>query len=220
MLVDFYTHIHKALRRKLFHVSIQTGKTDFTNNDSFMALQYEVNTLFKGLRSHTEHEEKIVHPLLQKLPQTSVEALDVEHHTEELLLNKLEANFGAIVKSQDRIEEGLKFYQGLNHFIARYLHHLHEEEQVHLPALLKHHSKDKSVEIFDTFLTSINSEKALHTLNDLLPALNLQELNVMFQEMRKFLSPEFFKVACQLAEQHLAINEWNVLKKFLNNLKV
>lgn len=170
--VDFYGTIHKAVRRRLFLVSMQIGVTDFTDGREVTELETALQSLTKFLRRHAEHENAHVNPLIERIaPQMDFAA---EHEEQEAALDNLEREFEEIVGSQEKVKKGAAFYYRFNAFVGRYLEHLNEEETM-MPVLWAHYSQAELQAAFLAIVTSITPLEMQDSMPFLLPSLNPQE---------------------------------------------
>ena len=124
---DFYTIVHKHLRRALFDVSVQLSGLDRTN-------VAKVVDAFRGaagmLRGHAELENASVAPLLRDTSPALEVAMTSGHAELEAELAGVEARIVRLpALADDELEAaGLDAYRSWNRFVASYLMHLDEEE--------------------------------------------------------------------------------------------
>jgi hypothetical protein len=170
--VDFYGTIHKAVRRRLFLVSMQIGTTDFTDSRGVAELATALRSLIEFLRRHAGHENAHVNPLIERVaPQVD---FATEHEEQEAALDNLEQEFAEIERSDEKLEKGAAFYYRFNAFISRYLEHLNEEESM-MPVLWAHYTQAELGAVFLALVTSITPAEMQDSMPFLLPSLNPQE---------------------------------------------
>jgi hemerythrin-like domain-containing protein len=130
---DLFTDIHKALRKGLFDLSVKAGATDWHDSHSVAALAAEWLRMAELLRSHTEHENDYIFPLLDGTAGAGVVPED-DHTDLDDLLDDLDDQF-SILRSEPDPAAGLTWYRNLNRYLALTLDHLYLEETTVLPAL-------------------------------------------------------------------------------------
>ena len=134
---------HKGLRNALSQLTLQAGKTSFTNRESVAKFQALAKEVFHLLKDHTHTENKfILAPLEEKLNGSSVEYLD--DHKE---IDELEAELLEVIMSLDGTqsdEEGHDFYLDLCDFQALYLIHI-DKEDVELEPLVQEQFTDEEL---------------------------------------------------------------------------
>src|SRR3989338_9159380 len=123
MKINFYTQIHKALRRWLFTVSMNIATLDCHNANSRQLLYGDLSQLIALLRIHAKHEEEFFHPLIaKKIKKHSSDQLDKEHQEQEQQLEEIERVSKKLLAEQDdHVQTSLGLYQKFNLFIADYL---------------------------------------------------------------------------------------------------
>lgn len=174
MKIDFYTGIHKALRRQLFELSMHLGVLDINNIEHYAAFSQRLLQLVALLKEHAEHEAEHFHPLIaQKIP-LEYRQLTTEHSQQDESLNELIADSNAILTlsvGEIRKQAGLALYKKLNLFIADYLAHLGVEETL-MPILQACCSDDELLAALQSLLASFSETKIQASIVYMLPALN------------------------------------------------
>lgn len=180
--MPLYEQIHKAIRKKLFDMSILIGITDFTNQHEFIQLQANFNELINLLEAHAGHEENFVHPLLSK---QTLEAVEKDHASQHKVLHDLKKQLSDINDHNGNIRNSLGhvFYMIFNRFISTYLSHLYEEETAVSTELRKNYSDDQLLNAIHKMLTSFTSEEKIQSYEMVLPAVNLVEQVNMFTHL-------------------------------------
>jgi len=131
---DFYTIVHKHLRRTLFDVSIQLSGVDRTNVTTMV-------DAFRGvagmLRGHAELEDSSIAPLLRETSPDMAAAMTSDHQALDAQLAAVETKvLGLPSLGEDDLEAAaLDAYREWNRFLAAYLIHLDDEENRLFPAL-------------------------------------------------------------------------------------
>jgi hypothetical protein len=124
---DLFTHIHKGLRLGLFELTINVGRTDWTDPATVTEVGTEWQSLLSLLRAHTDHEEGYIFGLLDAHDPLAVESASDQHHDLDDLLDHVANQFdAALAEPNDAV--GLRLYRDLTRFVAAYLPHLYDEE--------------------------------------------------------------------------------------------
>lgn len=135
--LNFYTIIHKALRYKLYNFAMALGKADFDEVE-IQCLQRQFSEIKRDLMNHAKVENKYLHPFIEKYLKEDVARLEAEHVKSDDDVLKLDEDMIAISQEPDlakRQAMGHQFYLAYNHFVAKFMAHLHDEECVVMPKL-------------------------------------------------------------------------------------
>lgn len=205
--VDLYTFIHKAQRAHLFDLSTRIGRADFSNEEEINSIQQELRSMISHLRKHSLSEANYIHPLFNELGN-QISVIDDEHEDLEKELLKLEY----ILNKKGWGE----LYPELNRFIASYLLHQAEEEQMQSDILWKHFDNDRLAAVMTAFKKSLSPEQEIQNLKFMIPCLSVPELTKMFCTIQASASAEAFQALCQITEAHLDQNRWKELRKSLS----
>jgi hypothetical protein len=122
-----FTHIHKGLRLGLFELTINVGRTDWTDPAAVVEMGTQWRPLLGLLRAHTEHEEDHIFRLLDAHDPMAVEPANDQHLDLDDLLDCLANQFDVVLAEPDQAA-GLCLYRDLTRFVATYLPHLYDEE--------------------------------------------------------------------------------------------
>lgn len=170
--VEFYSHIHKAIRRRLYLAAILIGTTDFEDSAAFGAVQKELQSLFKLLRRHAEHENSYVHPLLHKfMPNLQ---LDEDHELQDRTLESMEALLASMNQTIDKTETGETLYREFNTFVTHSLEHMAAEEQL-MPRLREEYNNEVLAGAMQRMFATFTPDEIADTATYFPHALNPQE---------------------------------------------
>jgi hypothetical protein len=168
---DLFTHIHKALRKGLFDLSVATGATDWTEPAEVAALAEQWRPFVDLLRSHTGHEDRHILRILDPHVPGATEAVTSEHRDLDDLLDDLDARFAACC-ADPSAALGLELYRDLNRFIAAYLPHLHEEEATLMPLVWAECTDEEIAATRAAFMAELTPEESELSMRLMLPALD------------------------------------------------
>jgi hypothetical protein len=124
---DFYTVVHKGLRKRLFEAVILAGATDYAEPEDRARLGQVVGEVVTALRQHAEHEEEFLHPILAEVLPEAAQSLEAEHAEHHRALDDVERAFEVAVAERTE-PAGHRAYRTLARFTAQFLAHVEEEE--------------------------------------------------------------------------------------------
>jgi hypothetical protein len=124
---DFYTVVHKGLRKRLFEAVILAGATDYAEPEHRARLVQVVGDIVTALRQHAEHEEEFLHPILAEVLPEAAKSLEAEHAEHHRALDDVERELAVAVAERTELA-GHRAYRTLARFTAQFLAHVEEEE--------------------------------------------------------------------------------------------
>jgi hemerythrin len=213
---DPLTPIHKALRKRLFELGVQVGRTDLGNPAAVAAVEPDFDRATALLNVHGAFEDDYLLPLARKYGLTGCEQLEEEHrhHDQELkaLIEQFKAHRqGKVV--QDAV--GRNLYQALSHFIASYLLHLDEEETKLLPQVYEKVPNAEVAAELQRFRATRPPEAAKGDLISILVAQSPSERAGMLRGFRSALPPPAFEGLRKVAAEALSADEFAKLEAAL-----
>ena len=204
--IDLYTFIHKAQRVHLFELSARIGRTDFSNEGEVKSIEQDLKRMISHLKKHSVSEATFIHPLFHELGN-QISLIDDEHDDLEKKLDTLESILNE--------KQWGKLYPELNLFIASYLLHQDEEEKMQSDILWKHFDNERLAAVMAAYKKSLSPAQELENLKFIIPCLSIPELTKMFGNIKASALTEVFQASCQIAENHLAPDDWKKLSKAL-----
>jgi hypothetical protein len=176
---DFYTLVHKGLRKRLFDAVVLAGTTDFADERSRSRLADDVKALAQTLREHAKHEETFLHPILGSAVPALAASLDREHEEHDRALVDVERAFEAAFAQEPVPGDASRdpshlAYRALARFASFYLGHL-EREEASQPAVWACVDDARLVAAMNAFRASRTLDQHLAGWEMLLPALNPAE---------------------------------------------
>jgi hypothetical protein len=124
---DLFTHIHKGLRLGLFELTINVGRTDWSDPAAVAEIGDGWQPLLALLRAHTEHEERHIFRLLDTYDPTAVDPASDQHLDLDGLLDHVAQEFDTALTDPNPAN-GRALYRDMTRFVAAYLPHLYDEE--------------------------------------------------------------------------------------------
>jgi hypothetical protein len=211
---SLYSDIHKGLRRELFNLAQECGRTDPEHEGEVAALCDRLATLRGFLHDHAGHEEHWVEPLLNRHAPALARELAAAHQELHERLAEVEKLFAAWRTSPqaERVLAGAGAYAALSTFVAHYAAHMAREEGEAMPALLAAMTDDQVTEIAVKLRASIPPPRLGQFLAFMLPAMNVVERTRMFEAMKAAAPPEVVAGVGKLAASVLNQAEWAAVK--------
>lgn len=197
---DLYTAIHKSLRQAVFDLTFAAGKMDIADADETHAFAEALARVVGRLRTHSEHEDRFLHPILRRHApdverRLALEHADHEHDLEALFVLWDECHAEATAAA------ALNFYRELSRFAARLLRHLDEEEQA-MEVLWDRASEQELARVMADFRKSRTPDEILADLELTLPALSHGERVATLRSLAAN-APEQFTRVRELVERVL-----------------
>lgn len=124
--IDIFTNVHKGIRRALFEVCVALGRAGDDPRRS-AAARAQLREVLHFVAHHGDNEDVLLLPLLEERAPAVFERMHAEHARINQPLDALIADIDTA--SCDAL------YQRTCEFVALYLEHMREEEQVHDPAI-------------------------------------------------------------------------------------
>jgi hypothetical protein len=214
--LEIYTPAHKGLRSRLFTLSAQAGRLDYTNQAALDAFYEGLKSTEALIRFHDQWEEEGIHPLLTDRVPGGAEELEEEHRTIEHLLGNLVASVDGIrAKAADfekRRSLGLECYLALNRFIRFFLGHIDDEEERIQPALWRLCTQEELITAVTHMPSSTTPQLVMANLEAIFPAVTIDELTMILTQINASASAAGFEGIMQLAERVLDAEDWKALK--------
>jgi hypothetical protein len=210
---DFYTVVHKALRKRLFEAVLLAGTTDYGDPDDRAKLAATVAEVVTILREHAKHEDEFLHPIIAEVLPQVARTLTSEHVEHNRALDEVERTFAVAVAERTCAAAHLA-YRVLARFTAHFLAHVEEEEagQSHVWELA---GEARLAAGMTAFKRSRTLDQNLAAWADMLPAMNPAERVAMLRGLRAGAPEAVFTAASTLAERILDARAWEALRSSL-----
>jgi hypothetical protein len=174
--IDLYRNVHKGQRALLFGLAIELGRADCGDEAALAALVDRVRGAIADIRSHADHEETFIHPLLRARAPQIAAALDREHRQVDAALSDLESRLGRLdALQEDRYAASLDLYRAWCRMVSSYLAHLDVEECLAMPAVWETCTDDEILAVIGQFVASRSTADQLGDLRSQAPALTPHE---------------------------------------------
>lgn len=188
---DFFTMIHKALRAGLFAAAQEAGRIDWGDPVQVKAYQHDWDRLVELVRSHAQHEDDHIWPLLESKRPGAVAELGVAHEAVDADIGLVDAEFKAVLQNP-RPAQGLTFYRALNRFIGHAMEHFADEEPAVMEMLWAMCTDEELAACRSAFMAEISPEERAATLELMLESNTAEDLLLLLQGLRAGMPPEAF----------------------------
>lgn len=214
---DLYAGIHKALRLFMTRTLTLVGSTDATDAAALAASLQQVEALLAGCESHLQHENRFVHPALDRARAGSAARIAAEHvHHEESIADLRDlVSLVAHSSAAARPAALQRLYHALALFVADNLQHMHVEEAVHNALLWQAYSDAELLALEQQIVEAIPPAEMAEWLHWFMPALNAPERAGMLGGMRQGLPAEAFADVLVIAESTLGAADFARLQRDL-----
>jgi len=174
---DLYTHVHKALRGLLFDAVAAVGRTDFGRESELPATLATVRRTIRLTRSHAEHEDREIHPLLHRLAPELAADLEAGHERFDGVDRELE-NYLARMEGApavERVSLGRRTHEVLGGLVAEHLKHMALEESRANRILWAHLSDAELLAVRARILSALGPEELAEWVERMIADGNLEE---------------------------------------------
>ncbi|HYA57580.1 MAG TPA: hemerythrin domain-containing protein [Thermoplasmata archaeon] len=222
---NLFRPIHKGIRSMIYELGLRLGVADFTNveetNELTVQLQHDLtgsisNCILCMLQAHSRHEERDYFAAIEPFDRDVVELMMVEHRqiaSQVLDVSRTCEELRGLTDLKRRIEVGDRLFLEANDLFAAYLAHLNNEEATLVPVMWERFTDEKLRALRAQFYNSIPLPRFEDWMRWTLPALNLNELEVLLSGMRVEPGPNRFGDAMRVAAETLDPARWNALQE-------
>jgi hypothetical protein len=205
---DFYTIVHKGLRKRLFEAVVLVGTTNYADPDDRAKLAATVAEVVTVLREHAQHEDEFLHPIIAEVLPEAARTLTLEHEEHNRALDEVERAFDVAERTGEVTHLA---YRVLARFTAHFLLHL-EEEEAGQAQVWELAGEARFAAGMTAFKRSRTLAQNLAGWVTMLPAMNPAERAAMFRGLRAAAPEAVFDEASRLAEHVLDERAWQTLK--------
>ncbi len=216
--VDLYGPVHKGIRWALTSLLTRMGAADFNDCASTARLLDDLDGVLYLVESHIAHEDRHIHPAIEKKAPSASARLAEEHRAHEIEIAELRSLINAFgcARPGTSAALGRRLYLAFSRFVADSLVHMLEEETVTEPLLESLYTVDELMVIHDAILASIGPDEMLAFTRVMIPA-NGRDLRVAMLSGAKAAMPsEPFAMLLASFEPHLDPADWSDLTSRLD----
>jgi hypothetical protein len=210
---DFYTVVHKGLRKRLFETVVLAGTANYADPDDRAKLAATVAEVVTILREHAKHENEFLHPIIAEVLPEVARTLTSEHEEHNRALDEVDRAFEVAVAERTGAAGHLA-YRVLARFTAHFLAHI-EEEEAGQGQVWELAGEARFAVGMTAFKRSRTLDQNLAGWATMLPAMNPAERATMFRGLRAGAPEAPFTTAWRLAERVLDARALDALKASL-----
>lgn len=216
---DIYARIHKGLRKALFELAYNAGRTDYANPEEWAGLKAQAEFAFYFLTRHGEIEDTFQLPVLEASLPGSTQADMDEHVVIHGQLHDIEmeiARIDGLTSDAERRQAGEQLYLQINAFIAAYLPHMHREESKMAPLFLEHCDQQDLQKMLGSIIANTPPADVMKMLSLTIPANDPVERALFLGEIKQNAPPPAFEAMMGVVRNTLSESEWTRLQADLN----
>ncbi|MBA2652642.1 MAG: hemerythrin domain-containing protein [Tatlockia sp.] len=166
---------HKYVTFVLNELDKNIGKADFRDALQTKQIESDLETVINLLRFHAQHEDEKIHALLKKHGSEVFKEIEADHHSHATVFSHLKVKLKEVSKAKtdaEKINYGYQFYLNYRKFLAENLEHLHQEETVLMPELIRLCTKQELESIDNPVYQEMTPDQLVGMLETLFPVLN------------------------------------------------
>ena len=221
---NLFRPVHKGIRSMLYQLGRELQSTDFTD---VAASNVVIDRLRRGLgdaasncvlcllKDHSSHEERDLFAPLHRLDSDVVELMMREHAEVARRIGTVLRQCTEVAQTTEaprRIELGDRLNEEANDLFAFYLTHLNREESTIVPVMWERFTDDQLRELRGRFYDAVPLARFETWMRWTLPAMNVNELTVLFRGLQKGPPSPRYADWVRLARETLEPARWQELE--------
>jgi hypothetical protein len=207
---DLYGPVHKGLRALMADTLLRFGSLDVEDPAQLREACDQALGMLELLRSHVDHEDEHIHPLLERCRAGAANQAEREHVEHRQVLAGLADELRGLLAAPSWPAADA-VYQGLAKLMAENLEHMRLEDLDYQNLLWDHCSDAELMELDARVVASIPPREMMQYLRWMLPAMSPPQRLRLMRGLRAQ-APVTVQVAVsRLAQQHLPETAWNRL---------
>lgn len=216
--VDLYGPVHKGLRFAQCGLLTRMGSVDLRDKTSRQMLLDDLEGLFCMIESHMDHEDRFIHPALERRRPGSAAGLDDAHEAHRRDIIELRELATALESAPMATAPAIarRLYQKFGHFVADDLEHMRVEEEVIQPLLDELYSTEEQQSIEEALVASVPPDVMMAFLRVMVPAIRPEERVFLLSKPKAALPEEAFANVLALVKLTLSDYEFQDLKRRLD----
>ncbi|KFE68356.1 hemerythrin domain-containing protein [Hyalangium minutum] len=215
---DFYSPIHKGLRRTMSRLLERMGSANFADAAQSSAILGELRVLLEACSHHIKHENTFIHPTIEERLKGASSKTAQEHEGHRKELAELQHQADALQQAPEQARPALAhtLYLSFSRFVGENLAHMAEEEQELMGKLHAHFSDAELMAMEGKILSTIAPDLMMTFMTMMIPAMNRDERAAVLGGMKQAAPPEAFNAVLQVAARpNLDTADWQDLTRKL-----
>lgn len=213
--MNIFAFTHKGLRLALSKLTIQTGKTDVSDEKSLAALKSLTKEVVELLDLHAHAEDSFVLPALEKRVPGSTARILVDHKDLDQSVSVFASQVEAMTLNSPPAQTA-SVYASIFSFYANYIIHMAMEEHDINLLIWEHFSDDEIMGWQGQIMSSFTPDQILTFYKYMVPALNPIERSILLGGFKASAPAKFFDSVMNMVEQHLPAKEYSQLQTKLS----
>lgn len=206
---------HKGLRNALSQLSFLAGNTNYINKEKVKELHSLGKDIFLLLKEHSNDENTVVLPRLEKrVAGSSKHDLDDHEEIEKLqrqLEEQLDNIYSKAMAGGDSTELGGDFYFSFSKFHSRYLMHMADEETETAKLLWDNFTDEELIEMRNVIISRYKLELLLKWQRFILPALSRSQRTFIIKGVKAAAPQNISDMFMEICKQQLPADDYNDL---------
>ena len=214
---DIYRHIHKAMRRLYADTLAELGSVDPADAAALPDVLAQARTLFDVCEVHYAHEERFIHPALERVQPGMTAQVEAEHRTHHETLEQMRELLAVAMASDGatRVQAVARLYRTLALYMSEDLAHMDIEDVEFNATLWRHYTDAELRDIEAQIVSHVAPEVFAAILPWMIGALNAHERAEFLGGARQGMPPQVFAGVLAVARRELAAGEWAKLARDL-----
>jgi hemerythrin-like domain-containing protein len=216
--VDIYGPVHKGLRFTQCGLLTRMGSVDLLDKTSRQMLLDDLEGLFCMIESHMHHEDRFIHPALERRRAGSSAGLDDAHEAHRRDIIELRALATALESALATSAPAIarRLYQKFSAFVADDFEHMRVEEEVIQPLLEELYSREELLSIEEALVASIPPDVMMAFLRVMVPAICPEERVKLLSKPKAEMPAEVFENVLAVVRLTLSEFEYQDLARRLD----
>jgi len=212
---DLYGPVHKGLRALMADTLQRFGSLDVDDAAQLEDACNQALELCSLLRSHVDHEDEHIHPLLERCRSGGAAQAASEHVEHRRVLEVLAGEVRAL-RAAPSTAAADALYQNLAELMADNLMHMRLEDLAYQNVLWQHYSDAELAALDGRIVGTLDPKELMLFLRWMLPAMSPPQRLGLMLALRAG-APTMVQLAvARLAQQHLPAAAWQRLVRDLD----
>lgn len=216
---DLYGPVHKGLRAFLADTLQRVGSLDVEDAAQLQEICSQTLDLLELLRSHVDHEDEHIHPLLERCRAGGAAQATDEHVRHRQVLDSLAVEVRGLL-SAPSYPAADALYQNLAELMAENLVHMRLEDLGHQSLLWTHYSDAELMALDGRIVGGLAPKEMMLFLRWMLPAMTPPQRLGLMRGLRAQAPLTVQAAVARLAQQHLPAPAWERLQRDIERAEV
>jgi hypothetical protein len=207
---DLYGPVHKGLRAFMADTLLRFGSLDVEDPAQLQEACTQALEMLELLRSHVNHEDEHIHPMLERCHAGGSTQASDEHVRHRQVLEVLAGEVRAL-NAVPSYAAADALYQNLAELMAENLQHMRMEDLGHQNVLWAHYSDAELMALDGRIVSSLAPKEMMSFLRWMIPAMSPPQRLGLMLGLRAQAPATVHMAVSRLAQQHLSASAWSRL---------